>query len=310
MCTGRRGRRKHLPRRSEEGTLLGNAVAAAVHGRTEHLLQITIRYCDWDGTDGFSSLAELLLRALGEIQIQGDPTDQQAKVIDRASKELQKSHRQFRAAVTWLCSQKHSDPAAPPSMKLLASGKVAPGRYPLIDKRDENFVRYFEVHGVRHFRSSLSLQEGRLLPLPRIVHLVDVFCACILDRCLGRKPSEMPFKICPRCRELFLSERREFCSKDCQWKSYWTPTRRADDKWVKEFEKFSERCKPKYGRSVADLRKKMASPKVRQRLESIKGKVARENWTGWARIAQRIKAIEDVAVKSELVPEGKEDGGA
>jgi len=300
MYTGRVGRRKKLLRLSEESALLGSAVAAAVHGRTEYLLQLTIQYFRCDGTDGFSNLAELLLRALGEINIQGEPTDQQNEVIDRASKEMQNSHRQFRAAITWLCSPKYSDPAASLSMKLLASGKVMPGRYPLIDKKNENFVRYFESHGLRHFRSSLSLQEGRLLPLPRIVHLVDVFCACILDRCLGRKVSEMPVKICPRCRKLFLSKRREFCSKDCQWKSYWTPIRRSDDKWVKDLEKFSEHCKPQYGRSVADLQERLALPKVTRRLKSIKEKTKRNDWAGWAKIAQRIETIEKLAAKPGL----------
>ena len=300
MYTRRVRRKKKLPKPSQGSTLLGSAVAAAVHGQTEYLLRLTIQYFRCDGTNDMFGLAELLLRALGEIQIQGDPTDWQVEIIDRASNELQKSHRQFRAAMTWLCSQKDSRPAASPSMKLLASGKVRWGRYPLIDKKSENYVRYFEAHGIRHFRSSLSLQEGRLLPRPRIVHLVDVFCACILDRCLGRKVSEMPVKICPRCHQLFLSKRRDFCSKDCQWKSYWTPARRADDKWIKDLEKFSERCRPKYGRSVADLRKKLALPKVRQRLESIKKNIANEDWTGWARIAQRITVIEDVAAKFGL----------
>lgn len=271
-----------------------------MHGRTEDLLQLTIEYFCCDGTKDISDLAELLLRALGEIHIQGEPTDQQNEIIDRASKELQKNHRQFRAAVTWLCSPKYSDPVASPSLKLLASGKVKPGRYPLVDKKSENFIRYFEGHGLRHFRSRLSLQDGRLLPLPRIVHLVDVFCACMLDRCLGLKVSEMPIKICPRCRKLFLSERRQFCSKDCQWKHYWTPERRSDDKWIKDLEKFSERCKPKYGRSVADLRKKLALPKVTQRLKSVKGKIEKEDWAGWAKIAQRIEAIEKLAAKPGL----------
>jgi hypothetical protein len=297
MYTGQVGRRKKLPRPSEEPTLLGSAVAAVVHGRTEYLLQLTIQYFRCDGTDGFYGLAALLLRALGEIHT---PIDQQNEMIEQASKELQKSHRQFRTAMTWLCSPKESGSAASPNAKLLASGRLRWGRYPLIDKKSENFVKYFEAHGIRHFRSSLSLQENRLLPVPRIVHLVDVFCGCILDRCLAREPSEMPVKICPRCRKLFLSKRREFCSKECQWKSYWTPARRADDKWTKEVEKFSERCSPQYGRSVADLRKKLALPKVRQRLESIKKKIANEDWTGWARIAQRIKAIEDIAARSAL----------
>jgi hypothetical protein len=300
MYTGRVRRRKNSPRPSEEPTLLGNAVAAAVHGRTEFLLQLTIRYFGCDGTDDFSGLAELLLRALGEIHIQGDPTLEQHEVIDRASKELQESHRQFRAAMAWLCSQKYSDSVASPSMKLAASGKITPGRYPFINEKNETFVRYFEAHGVRHFRSSLSLQEGRLLPRPRIVHLVDVFCACILDLCLGRKVSDMPVKICLRCGKLFLSKRGKFCSKDCQWKSYWTPVRRSDDKWVKDLEKFSEHCKPQYGRSVLDLQKRLALPKVIQRMESIKKKIEKEDWAGWARIAQRIQAVEELAGRPAL----------
>lgn len=301
MYTPRLRPRKNL-KRGGQPTLLGNAVAAAVHGRTEDLLQLTIEYFRCDGTKGISNLAELLLRVLGELHIQGEPTDQQNETIDRASKELQKSHRQFRAAMTWLCSPKYSDSAASPSLKLLASGKVKPGRYPLIDKKSESFIRYFESHGLRHFRSHLSLQDGRLLPLPRIVHLVDVFCACMLDRCLGREVAEMPIKICPRCRKLFMSERSKFCSKDCQWKHYWTPERRSDDKWTKDLEKFSDRCKLKYGRSVADLQKKLASPKAMRRLKAIKEKTEKEDWAGWARIAQRIEAIEKLAAKARVAP--------
>lgn len=296
MYTPRLRPRKNLSKRSEQPTLLGNAVAVAVHGRTEDLLQLTIEYFGGDGTKGMSDLAELLLRTLGEIHIQGEPTEQQNEIIDRASKELQKSHRRFRTAMTWLCSPKSSEPAAFHNLKELGSGKVEWGRYPLIDKKSENFIRYFESHGLRHFRSRLSLQDGRLLPIPRIVHLVDVFCACILDRCLGRKVSEMPIKICPRCRKLFLSERRGFCSKDCQWKNYWRPERRADDKWIKDLERFADRCKPKYGSSVADLQKRLALPKVTQRLKSIKEKIEKEDWAGWAKIAQRIEAIEKLAI--------------
>jgi hypothetical protein len=300
MYTRRLGRRKKLPRPSGDLSLLGNSVAAAVHGRSEYLLQLTIQYFRCDGADDFSGLSALLLRTLGEISIQEEPTVQQNKIIDQASKELQKSHRQFRAAMTWLCSPKESDSAASPSLKLLASGTARPGRYPLVDKKSETFIRYFEVHGLKHFKSELSLQNGRLLPVPRIVHLVDVFCACTLDRCLGRKVSEMPVKICPRCRNLFLAGRKLYCSKECQWKHHWTPERRADDKWVKELEKLSEQCKPEYGRSILDIQKRLAMPKTIQRLESLRKKVAKGDWKGWARIAQRIEAIEDVAAKSEL----------
>jgi hypothetical protein len=298
MYTPRLRRARNL-KQGGETTLLGHAVAAAVHDRTEDLLSLTIEYFRCDGKNSIADLAGLLLRTLGEIHIQGEPTDRQDKIIDKASKELQKGHRQFRAAMTWLCSPKESDSAAPPSLNLLTSGKAKPGRYPVVDKKSENFVRYFEVHGLKHFKSELSLQNGRVLPVPRIVHYVDVFCACILDRCLGRKVSEMPLKICPRCHNLFLSERKQYCSKECQWKHHWTPERRADDKWVKDLEKFSRTCKQQYGRSIDDLQRRLAMPKTSRRLQSIKKKIAKKDWAGWARIAQRIEAIEDIASKSD-----------
>lgn len=292
---------KKLQQLTETPTVLGTAVTAALHGvGEEDLLKLIVAYTNWNGTDNTPGLVELLLRALGEIHIQGEPTDQQNEIIDRASKELQKSHRQFRDAMTWLCSSKDSKAAASPSLKVLESGKVEWRRYPLIDKTSEDFIRYFENHGLNHFRSRLSLQEGRLLLVPRLVHFVDLFCACILNRCLGRKSSEMPIKICVRCGKFFSDRRGVFCSKDCQWKHYWTSDRRADDKWVKYLEKFSKHCQPKYGRSIADLRKRMALPKMTQRLESIKKKIEKEDWAGWVRIAQRIEAIEKLAAKPGL----------
>jgi len=284
--------RRKLPRLGEEPSLLGNAVAAAVHGRTAYLLQLTIEYFRRDGTKDMSDLARLLLRTLGEIQGREEPTNQESGIIQEASKELQKGHRQFRAAMIWLCSPKHSDHEGSPSLKMLVSGRWEPGRCPLIDKKSENFIRFFESHGIRHFRSRLSLQNGRLLPLPRVVHLVDVFCACVLDRCLGRTVSEMPIKICPRCHKLFVSGRRGFCSKECQWKHYWTAERRSDDKWVKDLEKFAERCTPAYGRSIRDLQEKLSLPRVKQRLKSIKEKIENEDWAGWSKIARRIDEIE------------------
>jgi|SRR5579864_1268104 len=289
---------KKLRELTETPSILGTAVSTTLHGLSEeNLLKLIVAYADWDGRDNMSGLAELLLRVLGEIHIHGEPTDQQNEIIERASKELQKSQRQFRAAMTWLCSSKDTKGAGTPSLKRLESGKVEWGRYPLIDKTSEDFVRYFENHGLKHFTSRLSLQQGRLLLVPRLVHLVDLFCACVLNRCLGRQSAKMPVKICPQCRSLFLSERRQFCSKDCQWRHYWTPERRSADKWVKDLEKLSERCKPKYGRSIEDLQKRLGQPKVIERLESIKKKIEQEDWAGWTKIAQRIGAIERSAAK-------------
>ena len=309
---------KKLPELMESPSILGTAVSATLHGlREEDLLELIVAYTNWDGTDNaqivahlngrnapsvakLPELAELLLRALGEIHIQGEATDQQSVIIDRAAKELEKSHRRFRTAMTWLCSSKNSQATASPSLEQLESGKVEWGRYPHMDKTSEDFTRYFENHGLNHFRSRLSLQDGRLMLVPRLIHLVDLFCACVLNRCVGRIVSEMPINMCPRCHRFFLSERSKFCSNDCQWKYYWTPERRADDKWIKDLKKFSERCKPKYGRSIADLQKRLALPKVTQRLESIKKKIKTEDWAGWAKIAKRIEAIEKLAAKSRV----------
>lgn len=284
---------KKLQKLTETPTVLGAAVSAALRGVGERgLLELIVVYANWNGKEDMAGLAELLLQALGEIQINGEPTDLQNEIIERASKELQKRHRQFRAAVTWLCSSKDSRAVASPGLEQFKAGKVKWGRYPLIDKASEDFIRYFENHGLNHFRSRLSLQEGRLLLVPRLVHFIDLFCACILNSCLGRKSSEMPTKICPRCRKFFASPRRGFCSKDCQWAHYWTPERRSDDKWVKDLEKFSEHCTQRYGRTMEDLQKRLALPKVIQRLELIKKKIEKGDWAGWSKIARRIEAIE------------------
>jgi len=293
---------KKLRQLTETPTILGTAVSATLHGlREEDLLEQIVAYSNRDGSGNQSGLAELLLRALGEIHIQGEPTDQQSNAIQKASEELQKSQPMSQAAMTWLCSPKNFKPATSPGRNLLESGKLEWGRYPLIESTDENFIQYFENHGLKHFKSRLSLQGGRLLLVPRLAHFVDLFCACILNRCLGRQSSEMPVKNCPKCRKLFLAKPREkFCSKDCQWNSYWTPERRADDKWVKDLETFSERCKPKYGRSIEDLQKRLALPKVIQRLESIRKKIEKGDWAGWTRIAKTIETIEKLALKPRL----------
>ena len=288
---------KKLRVMTESPTVLAAAVRTALHGSGEgYLLELIVEYANSKEGSALSELTELLLRALREIHIQGDPTDEQSAAIQRASVELQKCQTKFRAALTWLCSSKNSNPSVSVSMDQLRH--VGWGRYPLIDKRSEEFIRYFENHGLKHFKNRLSLQEDRLLVIPSFIHFVDLFCACVLSRCIGKKTSEFPIKICPRCNKFFLSERGKYCSQECQWKHYWTPERRSDDKWVKDLEKFSQSCKPKYGRSVTDLQKKLILPRVRDRLRLIKGKIEKEDWSGWAKIAKKIEGIEKLAGKS------------
>jgi hypothetical protein len=284
---------------TERQTVLGSAIGAVLHGLSEgDFLELILAYANCDESAIPPGFTELLLRVLGEVYIRDERTDEQKKEIRRAEQELRRSHRNFRSALVWLCSAKDSAATAFSSQKLFQSGKLEWGRYPLIDKTSENFVRYFETH-LRHFKIHLSLQEGRLLASPRICHLVDLFCACLLDRCVGRTWSEMPIKLCPTCGKLFLSERKQYCSNECQWKHYWTPERRADDKWVKDLERLARNCKPKYGRSIEDLRKKLASPKTAKRLVLIKKKAEKEIWGGWPKIVKKIDAIEKLA-QSEL----------
>jgi hypothetical protein len=60
-------------------------------------------------------------------------------------------------------------------------------------------------------------------------------------------------------------------------------------------EKFAESCTPRYGRSIADLEKKLITPRVEERLKLIKKKAETEDWAGWPRMIQRLEAIEKLA---------------
>jgi hypothetical protein len=253
---------------------------------------------------GLDRLAFLLLAVTDGLRLDSEtkePTDRQTELIGKAALELRKSRRKFRAAVTWLCSPKDLRPAVSPKKlsRLLESRKLEWGRYPHINRSSEYFIGYFENHGLKHFRIRPRLQDGRLILNPRCIHFVDLFCAFLLNRCAGKTLSEMPLKLCGMCKNFFISQQSKagFCSRDCQWRHYWTPERRSDDKWVKDLEKFSKVCDPKYRRSIEDLRKRMALPNVVRRLESIKKKIEKEDWAGWAKIAQRIEAVERLAEK-------------
>ena len=294
MYTKRR-RSKPMPKLDYDTTLLSSSVGRAVHGRVRYLQELLVAYFESREAKQMDHLAELLLRLLGEIPPDDQSADENTSAIGRASAELTRSHRQFCAAMAWLCSSRPLNRGLPADDRLLESGKWRPGRFPDIDKQDEKHIRYLEQHGLRHFSVSLSLQDGRLVAIPHFTHVIDLFCAYLLDCCAERKQSEMPFKICSTCRSLFLSERKQFCSRECQWKSYWTPSRRADDKWVKDLEVFAARCKPRYGSSVADLRKKLARPDVVQRIHAIRERAGKEEWRGWAKILRRIEVVEKLS---------------
>lgn len=261
------------------------------------------------GTDylyfrGLQRLAVLLLRMTEGFQLDmetqdpDDPDEPQRKHIRGAATDLQRTRGEFQAAVRWLCSPKDPKPSVSPARlrKLAASGKLGwgnLGRYPLIDKTNENFIKYFEDHGLKHFKIHPALEGGhhggpvRLELRPRCEHFVDLFCAFLLSECSGKTQSEMPVKFCRRCGKLFGSHQTKagFCSRDCQWRNYWTPERKRDDKFVKDLQKFAESCKPRYGRSIENLRAKLAANK--QRLDKIK-----MVWKGWPTILDKIHSIE------------------
>jgi hypothetical protein len=321
--------RKTLRERAEVGASNGASSAVFDNISREVLWELVISYCngkevgvpqeeslpavarqfggDYLYFSDLDRLAFLLLAITDGLRLDSEtrePTDQQTETIRKAALELRKSQRKFRVAVTWLCSPKDLKPAVSPNRltRLLDSRKLEWGRYPHIDKSNEDFIRYFENHGLKHFRIHPSLQEGRLILNPRCIHFVDLFSAFLLDECSGKTLSEMPLKLCRLCKNFFFSQQSKaaFCSRDCQWSHYWTPERRADDKWIRDLAKFSDECKPEYGRPVADLQKKLASPKVMQRLKSIKGKIKKEDWAGWTTIARRIEEIEILAARPGL----------
>ncbi|MGB2890292.1 MAG: hypothetical protein WBC04_21560, partial [Candidatus Acidiferrales bacterium] len=222
-----------------------------------------------------------------------EPTRQQRGAIQQAAEELQKSRGGFCAAVKWLCSPKPSKPVVSANRltKLLESGKLEWGRYPDIDESSEKVIKYFEDHGLKHFRVRPSLQDGRLILFPRCVHLVDLFCAFLLNECSGKRTSEMPIKTCGQCGKLFWSPSKaaEFCSRDCQWNHYWTPERKRDDTYIKRLEEFIDNCRrQKHGFSQKDLGAKLTSHQVVKRLSLMEERWLRE----WPKLAVRVRAIQ------------------
>ena len=243
---------------------------------------------------GSERLAFLVLAVTERFRLDQDtrdPTDDQIRIIQKVVKELQNSHNKFRAAVKWLCSSKDTKPAVSPQklINLLESGKLEWGRYPSIDRASEDFVTYFEEHGLRHLTLSVALQDGKLLLILRRLHFVDLFCAFLLNECAVKDPSKMPVKVCRRCDKLFLSKRTEagFCSDDCRRDNFWSPEKHRDYTYVCRLETFAKKCfGDGYGYSQADLREKLESPKVKTRLREIE-----TNWHDWSKIKEKIKTI-------------------
>jgi len=303
--------RKILREAVDKQAAVGGVISAALGDfRKEALLQLIVAYYNESdvaasavvagrfGTDylffnGVERLAWLLLTVTEGFRLDPEtrePTDKQSTIVRKATRELLEGRRKFQGAVSWLCSNKDPKPASSPRKlsKLLKEGKLEWGRYPNIDRTTEDFIRYFEIHGLKHLRIHASLQGGRLVLVPRCIHFVDLFCGFLLIECSGKKLSEMPIKVCLHCRQLFAPPKRaEFCTRTCQWKHYWTPERRRDDIYVRRLEQRAKECLGRrYGFSMKDLQSMLVSRKVSERLKRVE-----TDWKDWPRMIDRISTL-------------------
>lgn len=283
---------------------LGSSLAAMVRGSDKDLCEILVLYFNGEVEgEGAEYFTALLMNQIGNPYPHWDnPSDAEAKQIQKDVKELRAHHRKFKEAVTWLCGPKHAAHGLPQKrlLKLHRAGKVEWGRYPDIDSHNEDFVEYFERHGLRDFKLRASLQEGELLLFPRLQHIVDIFCAFLINECAGKKPDDMPVKICLSCGKLFsvfklkgkTRARKRHCSLNCQQAGWWTKEKRADDVYVKRLSEVAEYALTgKHGYAAANLRERLDRPRVKQRLEKIKNRWERE----WPKIAERVAEIEQSA---------------
>jgi hypothetical protein len=187
------------------------------------------------------------------------------KHFGKALNDLARDRSKFRKAVEWLCSSKEPDDA------------------------DGPFLRYFQYHGMKHVKRELAVQHGGKIVLrSKHLHLVDLFCVFLVNECVGQRPSMMPVKVCPRCRQLFsvaqlrgrARVRKEHCSAKCQESSHWTKGReaRADLRYV-------SRLIEEY--SPGDRRRRLENPKVKDRLDEIS-----KRWVDrWPTLMQKLQQV-------------------
>lgn len=270
----------------------GEAITSDIN---KPVTQRILRKCgiDWTLFKDFERMAVLLLQMTDRFRLTDhDPSDEESRKIRRAAQELQGSLRMFRAAMKWLCSPKEMKRAVSSQKLRKWPGTLEAGRYPLIDRENEQFVKYFEDHGLKHLRIRAFLEGVPATPLclcvlPRYHHFIDLFCAFLVNECAGKAPSEMPFKVCRQCEKLFSPQRleAEFCSDDCRRKNFWTPERHRDYTYVSRIEEFTQKCTTrKFGYSDKDLQDKLQESG--NRLQEIENR-----WCDWPKIIEKIKKI-------------------
>jgi hypothetical protein len=271
-------------RAARRSPLMGALLARGISGNG--LRDFIVRY--YNGEDP-TRLVLSAGNALGIHQDAGDLADGDSGILDTAVEQLRADHPTFRAAVKWLCSPKRAERNEAEFKAARASGKWRMGRYPEVNSENESFLSYFEEHGLRHFKLTPLLIDGRLsLEIDR-THLVDLFCAYLLNECNARDLAEMPLKICRRCEKLFSSdlESAAFCSSKCREKSFWDPERKRDYNKVRRWETYAENSlKQKHGFTLADLDRLKAITSKNQVLDKISAR-----WKDWSKITEKIERI-------------------
>ena len=245
----------------------------------------------WAKFTGLDRLAALLLFHWDEEEL----NDEETQDVRSAAKELRRHERKFREAVTWLCSSKD---LAKQIQEHWLRTKGEPrnlvfGRYPTIDQRSESSLKYLEDHGIKHLKPRIFLFGAGIHIVPDYFHLVDIFCAFLINECTHKSPSAMPIKVCSRCKKLFSAaafdgearRRKMYCSTECQQSGHWTKGKqaRADDRYV-------SRMIEEYGSLPRELHKRLLRPNVQKRLCEIEN-----HWPSWKKIVEKIGQIRSIA---------------
>lgn len=111
-------------------------------------------FVNWYGDEPSDERAKAYLRIVAKsftVTAYWDPetgelSPAQERSVRSTAEELKRERAKFRSSVVWLCSPKPEPIPVLSSHKraqLLKAGKLYWGRYPMIDRETENFVRYF-----------------------------------------------------------------------------------------------------------------------------------------------------------------------
>jgi len=272
-------------RTARRSPLAGALLAGGINGN--RLREFIVHYYNGDDPQALLLVAG---DAVGMHLNAEGLSDAESQNFDRAVEELRKAHPKFRAAVKWLCSPKHVNRDEAEFKKALSSGDWRMGRYPHVDSETESFLSYFEEHGLKHFKLTAILLDGRVALRPGYLHFVDLFCAYLMNECNDQTPDEMPLKVCRRCEKLFSSDLKsaEFCSNKCREKSFWTSERKRDYNKVCRWEtQAANSLKQRHGFTLADLDR---LKKITAKNDTLDKIVAR--WKDWPKITEKVERIQ------------------